>query len=75
VLFTTGLPTVRPTEVDAVELSWEHDFAALPFVLRVSALNACASTCRGRNLLDSSQVQTSGHEVQHRVLGSLTVAF
>src|SRR5690606_40943186 len=36
-LFTTGLPTVRPTEVDAVELSWEHDFAVLPFALRVSA--------------------------------------
>jgi outer membrane receptor for ferrienterochelin and colicins len=36
-LFTTGLPTVRPTEVDAIELSWEHAFAALPYTLRVSA--------------------------------------
>lgn len=36
-LFTTGLPTVRPTEVDAVELSWEHAFAATPYSLRVSA--------------------------------------
>lgn len=37
VVFTTGLPTVRPTDVDAVELSWEHDFVARPYELRVSA--------------------------------------
>jgi iron complex outermembrane receptor protein len=35
-LFIAGLPTVRPTDVDAVELSWEHAFAA-PYALRVSA--------------------------------------
>ncbi len=36
-LFVMGLPSVRPTTVDAVELSWEHAFAAAPYTMHIAA--------------------------------------
>ncbi|HWL64037.1 MAG TPA: TonB-dependent receptor [Steroidobacteraceae bacterium] len=36
-LFVMGLPTVRPTTVDAVELGWEHAFSAAPYTMHVAA--------------------------------------
>lgn len=47
--FTTGLPTLQPTIVEAVELSWEHKLEVAPIDLRISAF---------RN--DSSRVLADG---------------
>lgn len=47
--YTTGLPTLQPTIVEAVELSWEHTLEGAPLTLRVSGFQN-----------DSSRVLTDG---------------